>query len=113
MAGRVGRRVQETIGQFDLPTIDAPQYVNEEGYEVDAETFGLALQQTEQLATLPADGAHAPNALETGTGETMDVIDGDAVDEAVGADNEMVVEGEPLLDLADRYSNRPSASTSG
>lgn len=101
---------------LDLPTVEAPQYVDENGYEVAAETFAQVLVQA---AEPRVDGDHVDPSSTQGPAYTSEeALDGEE-DEEIVADEEAVEEdegehdgeaveeeepelGEPLLSLSDR-----------
>jgi hypothetical protein len=89
---------------IELPAVDAPQYVNENGYEVDAQTFALTLQKAAEDLVSPLDGGQSQTNGQTGSHE---------LDEpAMTAEEEPVIEvgmpegdignAEPLLSLSER-----------
>jgi hypothetical protein len=93
---------------IELPTIDVPQYVNEDGYEVDAQTFALALQKASEDLAVPQDGPQAVSHI-TGSSVGMDadviVAEEEPVPAAQGTEG-VVENAEPLLNLSDRYVSR-------
>jgi hypothetical protein len=99
---------------LDLPIIDTPQYVNEEGYEVDAQTFALSLQEAagelkdgEPYTQIPRDSG---DVLDNGNEveETGEEEQGEA-----GVEEDQVVTGEPLLGLAERWVSQAQAGRRG
>jgi hypothetical protein len=99
---------------LDLPVIDTPQYVNEEGYEVDAQTFALSLQEAagelnggEPYTQMPHD---SEDVLDNGeeVEETGEEEQGEA-----RVEEEQVVTGEPLLGLAERWVSQAQAGRRG
>lgn len=116
MATRAARRAPQVLESVDLPWDETPQYVDAEGYEVDAETFALALIQNEGNEAVAVDhvveaeeDAAADGNLEVDdnadiifddNGETAE----DEPDDAIDADEGEADPGtkEPLLSLSDR-----------
>lgn len=111
MATRVYRRVAEVLGPIELPSIETPQYVDRDGYEIDAQAFAVALEE----AGGPAEDGH--------TGFIQSDISTEIVAEGPvdnEEENEIMAEGEaaeegeegtgdaepemrePLLSLSDR-----------
>lgn len=97
MSTRVAQRTAATV-QIDLPADPIPQYVNEEGYEVDAETFALAMGYS-----------HAAVNDENLGGEEEEDIAAEHPGEDVEANGEEAVEttqdeeAVPLLSLSERW----------
>lgn len=119
MATRTARRAQYVPESIELPSIEAPQYVDSDGYEVDAETFALALNQTgtgdgAELVTEDVVKRDPEGDIGDGVEEQTDYAD----DDIAGADGELeeeiaIVEDgeeeprEPLLSLSDRCVDQP------
>lgn len=114
MGTRAGRWAQHVAEDIDLPTIDAPQYVNEDGYEVDADTFLQALAHAEAVdSTSEAEGEgdveeqaeeveyEGEGAAEVEAAEVSGAEQEEEVAEEEVLDEEG--EAEPLLSLSDRY----------
>lgn len=104
MAAARERASRVIPADIELPVAEAPQYVNADGYEVDAQTFAQALQRaTEDL--LPEQKGQASASTGGGTvvnvEEEETVVDEEA--EIVGQEQRAAVENaEPLLDLSER-----------
>lgn len=105
MAAARERAARVITAEFDLPVSESPQYVNEDGYEVDAQTFAQALQQAVVDLTSPLDGLQSKSDAQAGFRE----IDADATTaqkEDIGPveiPEGDVENGEPLLSLSERY----------
>lgn len=115
MAARVSRRAVDVPEDLELPTIEAPQYVDENGYEVAAETFAQALLQGAEPRV--DDHRAGSRSIQDTAIVSEEVMDGDeneeigdieAVEEDEVEEEEEAVEEEepesrvPLLSLSDR-----------
>lgn len=104
MASRVAQRGGGSHS-IDLPTGLHPQYVNQEGYEVSAETFASAMGYEAQSRSRVDDG-DGKDVAAAEAGDNMEVDE-----EGVGpgtsqeeAQEEAEAElAEPLLSLSERY----------
>jgi len=100
---RPGQRIATVPLDLDLPVIDTPQYVNEEGYEIDVETFALALQDVARVDGLvQADDQEADQTEVVEEVEIEQVLEDQDVSEAV-EEEQVAKPCEPLLGLAERY----------
>jgi len=107
MAAARERAARILPADLELLAGETPQYVNEDGYEVDAQTFAQALQGAAKNLATPLHGPSSPTRA-TGT-----PVDGDAIvdvltgaeDPAVASDelNKVAADAESLLSLAERY----------
>jgi len=105
MAAARERTARIIPADIELPVLDAPQYVNENGYEVDAQTFAQALQKAAEDLSLPHEGRKSrfDGQIEP-NGADMDARIGE---EEPAVEAEMpegeVENAEPLLSLSERY----------
>lgn len=100
---RVAQQTSLVALEIELPTADLPQYVNEDGYEVDAQTFALALQQA------AGAGSQVQQSGGLGKDEALLIDEGDFVlaEETLEVEEPEQTEGfaeeaEPLLSLSER-----------
>jgi len=107
MAAARERAARVIPGDLELPVLDSPQYVNEDGYEVDAQTFAQALQQAAVDLSLPLDGLHGQSDARAEAQDSNADAEPTQEDGATGHQGEMpegnVENGEPLLSLSERY----------
>lgn len=99
---RVSRVVPTDI---ELVASEAPQYVNEEGFEVDAQTFAAALLKVSaDLETQQEKGLGQAIDMEASGIESFDNIIAEA-DPLTGVSDleNVTANAEPLLSLAERY----------
>jgi hypothetical protein len=106
MAAARERAARIIPADIELPVLETPQYVNENGYEVDAQTFAQALQKAAGDLALPLEagpsqpyGQLGSNAnevdVEATTGEAEPAVD-------VEMQERDVENAEPLLSLSER-----------
>ena len=104
MAAARERTARIIPADIELPVLDAPQYVDENGYEVDAQTFALALQKATGDLALPLEAGPSQPYGQPGS----NIVDEEATigDEEPAVDVEMqerdVENAEPLLSLSER-----------
>jgi hypothetical protein len=104
---RPGQRIATVPLDLDLPVIDTPQYVNEEGHEIDVETFALALQDVARVDGLvQADNQEADQTEVVEEVEIEQVLEDQDVSETV-EEEQVAKPCEPLLGLAERYVPAP------
>jgi hypothetical protein len=100
---RAPRPIGLQAPEIELPTAGEPQYVNEDGYEVDAQTFALALQQaaSDVLQSQHSSGEGIVKEIAIGEGEIAiaeETLEAEEPEQTQGID----VEAEPLLSLSER-----------
>jgi hypothetical protein len=104
MAAARERAARIIPADIEFPVLEAPQYVNENGYEVDAQTFALALQKAAGDLDLPLEaGSSQPYGqsvsnevyVEDPTGEDEPAVD-------VEMQERVVENTDPLLSLSER-----------
>jgi hypothetical protein len=100
---RGSRPIVVQTPEIELPTAEEPQYVNEDGYGVDAQTFALALQhaasdlsQGQHSSREGIEGSNVIGEQEIVMGEGA--LESEEPEQTQGID----VEAEPLLSLSER-----------
>jgi len=103
MAAARERAARILPADVELLAGETPQYVNEDGYEVDAQTFAQALQGAAKDLATPLHGLSSPGTPVDGDA-IVDVLTGEE-DPAVASDelNKVAADAESLLSLAERY----------
>jgi hypothetical protein len=89
---------------IELPAVDTPQYVDENGYEVDAQTFALALQKAAEDLASPLDVGQSQTYGQIGSHEAHEdarILEEEPAVE-VGMPEGGVENAEPLLSLSER-----------
>ena len=106
MAAARERAARIMPAEIELPVLETPQYVDENGYEVDARTFALALQKAAEGLSLPLQEEHYQSYIQAEPIEKG--MDASGVEEATGIEAAMpevdVENAEPLLSLSERYA---------
>jgi len=106
MAATRERAARIIPADIELPVLDAPQYVDENGYEVDAQTFALALQKAAGDLALPLEGGQSQLNGQVDSGEKD--MNARLAEEEPAVEVAMpegdVENTEPLLSLSERYA---------
>jgi len=104
MAAARERAARILPADIELPVLETPQYVDENGYEVDAQTFALALQKAAGDLALPLEAGPSQPYGQLGSNEVY--VEATTGDEEPAGDVEMqerdVENAEPLLSLSER-----------
>jgi hypothetical protein len=104
MAAARERAARIIPADIDLTVLDTPQYVNENGYEVDAQTFAQALQKAAGDLALPLEAGPSQPYGQPGSNEVdVEATTGEA-EPAVDVEMQErdVENAEPLLSLSER-----------
>jgi hypothetical protein len=113
MAAARERAARIVPADIELPSAETPQYVNELGYEVDAQTFALALQKAAEDLEIPHSGLQSGLQPQSNVAENLEVGETDLaiaeeeVAAGVGEPEGIAEDAEPLLSLSERYDQSP------